>query len=933
MKSDNPYSEMLETLESLDPTIATSVKEVLEKADPPIKVESVGLLVEDTLWGIEREESFGRAIASGYLKLFDASKVDLLIRYRNVIREGGQRGNTVGRLLAIHFVPVLIHGGLAMVELFLTAVSAMENKGTYTLLHPLEALTELFNSGDRKSAAVFLELLLTAYSAELNYNQCQHLSRSLPKAAREFVPSKRFWQLNQLLRVLQTDVHLCDDFLSGMNNGLHLLSPTTLSKFVTSALEIAKQNSQSAQRFISLESEKGFQIFSEFQVAVSLKDMQPQLNRYLRARTGRPLSVRPSSTVSDVLPIQTEGLMETCSDGRFIYLPDEIALFEDKNKNADLYKCLLRFEIGCYEFDTFNFDIDRLRDRYLNHQLSFSRHKPSDPSGFFNFSARDQSDLEHFFSQFPIPELAEDLFTIFEHGRIHGLLARQYPGLIRAYLPILQREGRHQKGLLAALYARIALNLPFNSDLDLTDHHQRLLAKIVREFQERAHIDIWPVETSAEMVFRSYEFIAMDSEIDTFFKGQTFTNHRLKVPFNRRLRPDLVMAARMATERRARNIKDLLDQKGYKVYRADIRHFLDQNNGVIDKENLASIIEKAIEKSGQARPKNTSLYETYTELLRTSFFRMDQTESVSSGETVYPMNWYREWNCHLGDYLNDHTCVRDRQVSRSKNQFYERTLDRHRGLVNQIRFSFELLKPEGLKLCRQWIEGDEFDYRALLDFIMDKKAGRTPSDRLYLKRLKEIRDVAVLLLVDLSRSTANTAVGSKNRVLDVEKEAIVLLSEALEVVGDTYAIAGFSGTGRLGVDYFHIKDFGDPMGLSVRQRINAIMPQRNTRMGAAIRHAASIFDSISSKIRLLIVLGDGYPNDLDYKKDYAIEDTCRAISELRSRHIHVHAITVNMNPEDNSRLDSLYGEIHHNVIANVLELPEKLWRIYGAITR
>jgi nitric oxide reductase activation protein len=170
-------------------------------------------------------------------------------------------------------------------------------------------------------------------------------------------------------------------------------------------------------------------------------------------------------------------------------------------------------------------------------------------------------------------------------------------------------------------------------------------------------------------------------------------------------------------------------------------------------------------------------------------------------------------------------------------------------------------------------------------------------------------------------------------VLDVEKEAIVLLSEALEVVGDSYAIAGFSGTGRLGVDYYHIKDFGEPMDGSVRQRINAMMPQRNTRMGAAIRHAASLFDAISSRVRLLIVLGDGYPNDLDYKKDYAIEDTRRAISELRSRHIHVHAITVNVNPADNSRLDTLYGEIHHNVIANVLELPEKFWRIYGSITR
>jgi hypothetical protein len=933
MQADHSYANMLETLESLDPNLAASVREVLERADPPIPVEAVGQLVDETIWGIAREESFGLAIASGYLKLFDAAQVDMLTRYRDVIRESGKRGNTIGRLLAIHLVPVLIHGGSTIVELFLGAVNAMENKGTYTLLHPLEALTELFDSGDRNSAAVFLELLLTTFGAELNYNQCQHLSRSLPKAAREFAPSKRSWQLEQLLRIVRADVRLCDDFLSGMDKGLHLLSPATLHGFVSNAIEIAKKNFQSARSFLSLASKRGFEAFSDLQVAVSLKEMLPQLNRYLHARTGLALSVRPSSTVSDLSTFQTDDMMETCSDGRFIYLPDEIAFFDDKTKNADLYKCLLRFEIGNLEFDTFNFDIDRLRDRCLDHQIRFLDKERPAPSGFVTSSDSVQSDLEQFFGLFPAPELAVDLFTIFEHGRIRCLLHRRYPGLIKSYLPILQKEARHQVGLLTNLYAIIALDLPLHTDFGLNQNHHRLLERFVHVFKERADIDIWPVEMSAEMVCWSYDFLASDSELDILFRSNGSVGSRLRTPFNRRLRPDLVMAARKLTERKVSLIQNMLNERGYKVYRADIRKSLLVNKGTLDKEDLATIIKRAVERTEQTQPDNTSVYETYTKLLESIHSGIDQTDGARNGEMVCPMNWYREWNCHLGDYLNDHTCVRDRQVAGSKNLFYERTLDRHRGLVNRIRYSFELLKPEGLKLCRQWIEGDEFDYRALLDFILDKRAGRTPSDRLYLKRLKEIRDVAVLLLVDLSRSTANTIVGSTNRVLDVEKEAIVLLSEALEVVGDTYAIAGFSGNGRLGVDYFHIKDFGDPMGPSTRHRINAIMPQRNTRMGAAIRHAAALFDSISSKVRLLIVLGDGYPNDLDYKKDYAIEDTCRAISEIRSKNIHVHAITVNINPEDNSRLDTLYGEIHHNVIANVLELPEKLWRIYGAITR
>ena len=210
--------------------------------------------------------------------------------------------------------------------------------------------------------------------------------------------------------------------------------------------------------------------------------------------------------------------------------------------------------------------------------------------------------------------------------------------------------------------------------------------------------------------------------------------------------------------------------------------------------------------------------------------------------------------------------------------------------------------------------------------------GTTPSDRLYIKRVKEQRDVAVLLLVDLSRSTANTIYGtSTTNVLDVEKEAIVLFCEALQVVGDAFAIAGFSGTGRLGVDYFKIKDFEEDMTASVKQRISAMAPQRSTRMGAAIRHGASKFDLVASKVRLMIILSDGFPNDVDYKQGYAIKDTRKAISELHSKNIYVHSITVNL--ARYTKLDDLYGDVNHHVISDVRELPDKLLRIYSRLTR
>jgi nitric oxide reductase activation protein len=292
---------------------------------------------------------------------------------------------------------------------------------------------------------------------------------------------------------------------------------------------------------------------------------------------------------------------------------------------------------------------------------------------------------------------------------------------------------------------------------------------------------------------------------------------------------------------------------------------------------------------------------------------------------------YREWDWCLADYLPDRTRVLERRIEHSDDEFYEQTLNRFDGLAKRIRYAFELLRPEELAILRQWREGDAFDYRALLDYALDRKAGLMPSDRLFIKRMKRIRDVAVVLLVDLSRSTANAVNGSGMRVLDVEKQAIVLLCEALNVIGDRFAIAGFSGTGPLGVDYYRIKDLEEPFGGGVKGRIGAMAPQRSTRMGAAIRHATARLAPVQARVRLIVVLGDGFPNDLEYKGTYAVEDTRRAVMEARAEAIHVKGITVNVS--DSRRLERLYGPTHHTLIGDVRDLPDRLVRVYSALTR
>jgi nitric oxide reductase NorD protein len=901
-------NDSLKSLSMFDPELANDVLVLLTSQNADVSPTHIEMLVEESFRGMNQEVSFGYAIALGFAEILGKGKASKIENFRDQIRKTSQKGPTLGLLMAKHLPPVMIYGTKHILQRFLSTVSIMEAKGTYTLKTSLEVLSELLNSQEHAAASSFLDLLSETFSQDITYNQSLHLSHIIPNAVRSFPINARLWLLPLFTKVITTDIHLAEPFLEGYEKGLNLLSQEALNQFIDMGLEKLVHGRNMASKFISLGSRRGLETFKHLQVTASLPQVRSQLNQYLQARTGIPLSIRPLSELPTKFLKKIKNSVSVQTDGRFIYLPDKIGVYSSHEKNILLYKYLTKLEAGLIEFGTFDFDPEKIEG--ING---------------FSMKASDQkiSDMECFLDNFPTKTPAQDLWTVFEHGRIHYLIGKRYPGMLKRSMPLLKDEisrlldQNDTKSFIFYLYVKIVLGiLPDNAT---TNNESELINTIASIFQET--ISQKPIaETSALLVLEFFPIL------ERFF---TSDYTPLKTPFQRKIQPQLYFSTFNHFEDLAAFIKLNLQKQGIKVFKSDIRKRLIEKGGRLEPDDLKNMI--LMSRIGRNDIENETVLIDFSDLkLSNVSEKSDFTLSAESDEegSVF---WYREWDFLMTDYIHDHVRILDRKMIEKKGDFYQQTMIKHQGLVSRIKYAFELLKPESLKILKPWVEGDDLDYRAMLDFAIDKKAGWLPSDRIYIKRLKQQRDVAVLLLVDLSKSTSNLVLESTNTVLDVEKEAIVLFCEALNVLGDKSAIAGFSGTGRLGADYYRIKDFAETLDQKVKWRINAMSPQRSTRMGAAMRHATNELEKVEASVRLLILLGDGFPNDIDYKQTYAIEDTRKAASEALAKNISFRAIIVNI--AGDRKLDDLFGNAHYSVISDVRELPDKFLRIYSALTK
>ena len=291
--------------------------------------------------------------------------------------------------------------------------------------------------------------------------------------------------------------------------------------------------------------------------------------------------------------------------------------------------------------------------------------------------------------------------------------------------------------------------------------------------------------------------------------------------------------------------------------------------------------------------------------------------------------FYKEWDRTLSDYKLDWCLVRQRPFSSDPNHFVEDLRNRLDGIIKLLRRQFVRLKPERFRKYRAQPAGDALDIDALVEAVVDRRSGSSLSENVYIRRDKRIRDVAALFLVDLSGSTEEEVDG--RRVIDIQKEAMALMAEALDALGDPYAIYGFTSDGRFRVDMFSVKEFSDPYDRAARHRLGNLAPLGLTRMGAVVRHAAFKLNELSAAVKLMIILTDGRPYDLEYGNlDYAIADTGKAIQEARRQKIHPFIITSDQKGAEYLKLIST--ETQSIVLPRVESLPTLLPALYKRLT-
>lgn len=285
---------------------------------------------------------------------------------------------------------------------------------------------------------------------------------------------------------------------------------------------------------------------------------------------------------------------------------------------------------------------------------------------------------------------------------------------------------------------------------------------------------------------------------------------------------------------------------------------------------------------------------------------------------------YPEWDHGRQHYRKNWCVMREKEVKPVHDDFHRQTLERHSGIVKGLRRAFEAMRDEN-RLMKRQAYGDEVDIDALVEALADARDGREMSDRLFVRLHRAERNIAVMFMVDMSGST-------RGWINEAEREALILLCEALERLGDRYAIYGFSGITRKRCELFRIKTFDEAYTDEVKARISGIRPQEYTRMGFAIRHLSKLLNQVEARTKVLVTLSDGRPDDYFdvYRGVYGVEDTRMALLEARRAGIHPFCITIDREARD--YLPHMYGAARYIILDDVADLPFKVADIYRRIT-
>lgn len=309
----------------------------------------------------------------------------------------------------------------------------------------------------------------------------------------------------------------------------------------------------------------------------------------------------------------------------------------------------------------------------------------------------------------------------------------------------------------------------------------------------------------------------------------------------------------------------------------------------------------------------------------TSFNEMWGKEPISA-----PYH-YQEWDYQVQLYRPDWATIYERRAGKGDAGDVERILLDNKPVTQRIRQIVDMLTPAGVERQRGLEDGDEIDINAAVDAMIAMRMGEQPNPRITMRNVIKTRDLAVTVLMDLSESTNDMVEESERTVLDLTREAAALVATAISGIGDPFALHGFASDGRHDVHYWRFKDFNQRFDDEAKARLAGMKGGLSTRMGAAMRHAGAQLLKQPERRKLLLVVTDGAPADIDERDPQHLRhDTRKAVEELYGRGVLSYCLTLDRNAD--AYVKRIFGANNYTIVDHVERLPEKLPQLFASLT-
>ena len=296
-----------------------------------------------------------------------------------------------------------------------------------------------------------------------------------------------------------------------------------------------------------------------------------------------------------------------------------------------------------------------------------------------------------------------------------------------------------------------------------------------------------------------------------------------------------------------------------------------------------------------------------------------------------PPRHYPEWDYQSQTYRPDWVSLYESLHPAGDAAIIDRLLEKHAALAQRLKRLLDLLRPQDKVRIRYQEDGSELDLDIAIRSLIDFKSGARPDPRINMSHRTNGRNLAVLVLLDLSQSLGDKAGDGQQTVLELSQEAVSLLAWSIEQLGDALAIAGFHSDTRHDVRYLYLKGYSERWGDSVKSRLAAMQAGYSTRIGGAIRHAAHYLAAQKAEKKLLLILTDGRPSDVDVQDErLLVEDARKAVGEVGRRGIFTYCISLDRQAD--AYVSDIFGQ-RYSVIDRVERLPERLPELFLALTR